>query len=98
MCISLAGQFALEDILPANIDLIQARAARYVCCRCRVDDGLFLVADPKVILAAFGDMMRVPGRNKDDCVRGGDSIRLRSPFASSFLPLSCPLPSTYYMI
>jgi len=57
-------RFGLKDVLPENIDLIHGPG----CPVCvlpmgRIDDGLSIAADPKVIFAAFGDMMRVPGAN-----------------------------------
>ncbi|WP_337868032.1 hydrogenase formation protein HypD [Meiothermus sp.] len=56
-------RFGLQDLLPENIELIHGPG----CPVCvlpmgRVDDGLQLAQDPNVILTAFGDMMRVPGR------------------------------------
>jgi hydrogenase expression/formation protein HypD len=55
-------RFGLKDLLPPNIELIHGPG----CPVCvlpmgRIDDGLNLAADPKVMFAAFGDMMRVPG-------------------------------------
>ncbi len=52
----------LRDLLPDNIELVHGPG----CPVCvlpmgRVDDGLSIAEDPNVILAAFGDMMRVPG-------------------------------------
>lgn len=56
-------RFGLKELLPENIELIHGPG----CPVCvlpmgRVDDGLTLAEQPDVILAAFGDMMRVPGR------------------------------------
>ena len=76
-------RFALEDILPDNIDLIHGPG----CPVCvlpmgRVDDGLSLAADPNLILTAFGDMMRVPGRNGSPLehkARGADIRMVYSP-------------------
>ena len=55
-------RFGLKDILPENIELIHGPG----CPVCvlpmgRIDDGLAIAQQPDVILAAFGDMMRVPG-------------------------------------
>jgi len=55
-------RFGLMDLLPANIELVHGPG----CPVCvlpmgRIDDGLSIAEDPKVIFAAFGDMMRVPG-------------------------------------
>jgi len=55
-------RFALEDLLPPNVELIHGPG----CPVCvlpmgRVDAGLSLAIDHGVILATFGDVMRVPG-------------------------------------
>jgi hydrogenase expression/formation protein HypD len=55
-------RFGLQDLLPANIEMIHGPG----CPVCvlpmgRIDDGLAIAQQPDVILAAFGDMMRVPG-------------------------------------
>ena len=55
-------RFGLKDLLPANIELVHGPG----CPVCvlpmgRIDDGLSMAQDPKVIFTAFGDMMRVPG-------------------------------------
>jgi len=52
----------LEHLLPESIELIHGPG----CPVCvipmgRVDDALWLARQPQVILATFGDMMRVPG-------------------------------------
>ncbi len=52
----------LADMLPPNIELVHGPG----CPVCvlpmgRVDDGLSIAAQKDVILACFGDMMRVPG-------------------------------------
>lgn len=56
-------RFGLKDLLPPNIELVHGPG----CPVCvlpmgRIDDGLALAKDPDVIFTAFGDMMRVPGR------------------------------------
>ena len=55
-------RFGLSDLLPANIELVHGPG----CPVCvlpmgRIDDGLSMGEDAKVIFTAFGDMMRVPG-------------------------------------
>ena len=55
-------RFGLKDLLPPNIELVHGPG----CPVCvlpmgRIDDGLAMAEDPRVILTAFGDMMRVPG-------------------------------------
>ncbi len=57
-------RFGLKDLLPPNIELVHGPG----CPVCvlpmgRIDDGLSLAKDPNVIFTAFGDMMRVPGRD-----------------------------------
>ncbi len=56
-------RFGLQDLLPENLELVHGPG----CPVCvlpmgRVDDGLKLAQDSRVILTAFGDMMRVPGQ------------------------------------
>ena len=56
-------RFGLKDLLPANIELVHGPG----CPVCvlpmgRIDDGLALAKQPEVIFTAFGDMMRVPGK------------------------------------
>jgi hydrogenase expression/formation protein HypD len=56
-------RFGLKDLLPSNIELIHGPG----CPVCvlpmgRIDDGLSIARDPNVMFTAFGDMMRVPGR------------------------------------
>ncbi|MEO8193205.1 MAG: hydrogenase formation protein HypD [Gemmatimonadales bacterium] len=76
-------RFALGDLLPGNIELVHGPG----CPVCvlpmgRVDDGLSLTTDPKVILTAFGDMMRVPGKSGSPLehkARGADIRMVYSP-------------------
>ncbi|MDQ6930177.1 MAG: hydrogenase formation protein HypD [Candidatus Eremiobacteraeota bacterium] len=73
----------LADILPANIELVHGPG----CPVCvlpmgRVDDGLSIAAQPNVILACFGDMMRVPGTKGTPLelkARGADIRMVYSP-------------------
>lgn len=55
-------RYGLEHLLPANVELVHGPG----CPVCvipmgRVDDALWLANQPGVLLATFGDMMRVPG-------------------------------------
>lgn len=76
-------RFGLQDLLPPNIELVHGPG----CPVCvlpmgRVDDGLRLAQDPKVILTAFGDMMRVPGQMGtplEMSARGADIRMVYSP-------------------
>jgi len=72
-------RFALEDLLPRNVELIHGPG----CPVCvlpmgRVDDGLSLTGDPSVIFTTFGDVMRVPGRHGSPLERqaGGADVRM----------------------
>ena len=72
-------RFGLKDVLPANIELIHGPG----CPVCvlpmgRIDDGLALGRDPRVIFAAFGDMMRVPGAHGSPLEHkaGGMDVRI----------------------
>jgi hydrogenase expression/formation protein HypD len=57
-------RFGLEQLLPSSLEFIHGPG----CPVCilpmdRVDEGLKLAAQKNVILAAYGDMMRVPGHS-----------------------------------
>ena len=76
-------RFGLSDLLPPNIELIHGPG----CPVCvlpmgRIDDGLAIAAEPGVIFAAFGDMMRVPGTHGSPLehkARGADIRIVYSP-------------------
>jgi hydrogenase expression/formation protein HypD len=76
-------RFGLEGLLPKGIDFIHGPG----CPVCvlpmgRVDEGLAIAADPRVILTAFGDMMRVPGKHGsalEHKARGADVRMIYSP-------------------
>jgi hydrogenase expression/formation protein HypD len=76
-------RFGLEQMLPPGIELIHGPG----CPVCvlpmgRVDDGLAIARDPKVILTAYGDMMRVPGEHGSPLemkARGADIRMVYSP-------------------
>ena len=76
-------RFALEDLLPANVELIHGPG----CPVCvlpmgRLDAALALARDHGVILASFGDVMRVPGRQGSPLqhmARGVDVRMVYSP-------------------
>src|SRR5215831_1499787 len=76
-------RFGLKDLLPQNIELVHGPG----CPVCvlpmgRIDDALALTGDPKVIFAAFGDMMRVPGAQGSPLAwkaRGADIRIVYSP-------------------
>jgi hydrogenase expression/formation protein HypD len=76
-------RFGLDDLLPPNVELIHGPG----CPVCvlpmgRVDAGVALATDHGVILTAFGDVMRVPGRNGtplQHIARGSDIRIVYSP-------------------
>ncbi|ABA24201.1 Hydrogenase formation HypD protein [Trichormus variabilis ATCC 29413] len=55
-------KYGIEEILPANIELIHGPGCP-VCVmpKGRLDDAIAIAQNPNVILATFGDTMRVPG-------------------------------------
>ncbi|MUG92360.1 hydrogenase formation protein HypD [Scytonema sp. UIC 10036] len=55
-------KYGIEDILPKNIELIHGPGCP-VCVmpKGRLDDAIAISQNPNVILATFGDTMRVPG-------------------------------------
>ncbi len=75
-------RFALEDLLPPNIDLIHGPG----CPVCvlpagRVDDGLALAAEHDVIFTTFGDVMRVPGRQGSPLERKAAGLDVRMVYS-----------------
>src|ERR1700676_2702665 len=76
-------RFGLKDVLPENIDLIRGPGCPVgVLPMGRIDDGLSIAAQPDVIFAAFGDMMRVPGAHGSPLehkARGADVRIVYSP-------------------
>lgn len=92
-------RFGLKDVLPPNIELIHGPG----CPVCvlpmgRVDDGLSIAANPNVIFAAFGDMMRVPGTHGSPLehkARGADARIVYSP--SDALKLAKRNPGKHVM-
>src|ERR671938_1289770 len=55
-------KYGVDDLLPANVELVHGPG----CPVCvipmgRIDDGIAIARRENVILACFGDMMRVPG-------------------------------------
>jgi hydrogenase expression/formation protein HypD len=77
-------RFGLKDVLPPNIELIHGPG----CPVCvlpmgRIDDGLNLAKDPKVIFAAFGDMMRVPGAHGSPLEHKANGMDVRIVYSPS---------------
>ncbi|MDO4761565.1 MAG: hydrogenase formation protein HypD [Corynebacterium sp.] len=79
-------RYGLENLLPDAIDFVHGPG----CPVCvipmgRVDDALWLAAQPDVIVTTFGDMMRVPGTTGsllDARARGADVRFVYSPLDS----------------
>jgi len=79
-------RFGLHALIPSNVELIHGPG----CPVCvlpmgRIDEGLRIAEDPKVILTAFGDMMRVPGQTGSPLVlkaKGRDIRMVYSPLDS----------------
>src|SRR5246127_2107285 len=76
----------IEDYLPANVVLVHGPG----CPVCvipmgRVDDAIHIAEQPDVIMASFGDMMRVPGGKGsffDSKAKGADIRMVYSPLDS----------------
>lgn len=77
-------RFGLKDLLPPNIELIHGPG----CPVCvlpmgRVDDGLAIAEQPGVTIAAFGDMMRVPGTRGSPLARVAQGMDVRIVYSPS---------------
>ena len=76
-------KFGLNQILPSNIEFIHGPGCP-VCVtpKERIDHAVFLASQKDVIVATFGDMMRVPG-SKSSLIKersqGGDVRMIYSP-------------------
>jgi hydrogenase expression/formation protein HypD len=76
-------KYGVDDLLPANVELVHGPG----CPVCvipmgRVDDGIAIAHDPRVILTCFGDMLRVPGSDGtllDAKAQGADVRMVYSP-------------------
>jgi hydrogenase expression/formation protein HypD len=87
-------RFGLKDLLPPNIELIHGPG----CPVCvlpmgRIDDGLALADQPNFVFTAFGDMMRVPGRDGSPLehkARGKDVRVVYSPTDALKLAVNNP--------
>ncbi|AEJ40449.1 hydrogenase expression/formation protein HypD [Sulfobacillus acidophilus TPY] len=87
-------RFGLNDLLPPNIELVHGPG----CPVCvlpmgRIDDGMAIADDPRVIMTAFGDMMRVPGRRGSALemkARGMDVRMVYSPLDALKLAMQNP--------
>jgi len=71
-------RFGLEQLLPPNVELIHGPG----CPVCvlpmgRIDDGLRLAVEHGAIFTAFGDVMRVPGRNGSPLAQQARGVDVR---------------------
>src|SRR4029079_3543716 len=69
----------LEDYLPPSVTLVHGPGCPFcVIPRGRVDDAIHIARQPDVVMASFGDMMRVPGSNGAffDANAAGTDIRM----------------------
>ncbi len=77
-------RYGLEHLLPVGVDLLHGPGCP-VCVipRGRLDDALWLAEQPGVLLATYGDLMRVPGSGRrsllDARARGADVRFVYSP-------------------
>jgi hydrogenase expression/formation protein HypD len=77
-------RFGLKDLLPSNIELVHGPG----CPVCvlpmgRIDDGLSIAKAPNIIFTAFGDMMRVPGRDGSPLERKARGMDVRIVYSPS---------------
>lgn len=92
-------RFGLKDLLPPNIELIHGPG----CPVCvlpmgRIDDGLKIAEDPKVIFAAFGDVMRVPGTQGSPLERKARGMDVRIVYSpADALKLAKANPTKHVM-
>jgi hydrogenase expression/formation protein HypD len=92
-------RFGLKDLLPENLELVHGPG----CPVCvlpmgRIDDGLAIAQDPKVIFAAFGDMMRVPGAHGSPLQHKARGVDIRIVYSpSDALKLAEANPSRHVM-
>jgi hydrogenase expression/formation protein HypD len=76
-------KYGIDDLLPSNVELVHGPG----CPVCvipmgRVDDGIALAHEPRVIFTCFGDMVRVPGSTQtllDAKAQGADVRIVYSP-------------------
>ena len=76
-------KYGLDDLLPDNVELVHGPGCP-VCVMPmgRVDDGIAIAKDERVIFTCFGDMMRIPGSEQtltDAKAEGADVRMVYSP-------------------
>jgi hydrogenase expression/formation protein HypD len=92
-------RFGLKDLLPSNIELIHGPG----CPVCvlpmgRIDDGLSIAEQAGVTIAAFGDMMRVPGTRGSMLARSAQGMDVRVVYSpSDALALARSRPDRHVM-
>jgi hydrogenase expression/formation protein HypD len=87
-------RFGLQNLLPENIELVHGPG----CPVCilpmgRMDDGLSIARQPDVIFTAFGDVMRVPGKQGTPLelkARGADIRMVYSPLDALKIAIDHP--------
>ena len=87
-------KYGIEHLLPANVQLVHGPG----CPVCvipmgRVDDAIAVAEQPGVVLACFGDMLRVPGGRGDLLAaraRGADVRMVYSPLDALRLARQLP--------
>lgn len=87
-------RFGLQNLLPENIELVHGPG----CPVCvlpmgRIDDGLTIAQQPDVIFTAFGDVMRVPGRQGTPLelkAKGADIRMVYSPLDALKIAIDHP--------
>lgn len=76
-------KYGLDDLLPENVELVHGPGCP-VCVMPmgRVDDGIAIAREERVIFTCFGDMMRIPGSTQtltDAKAEGADVRMVYSP-------------------
>lgn len=88
------ARYRLEEMLPPEIKLLHGPGCPVCVTPARlIDEALELAARPDVILASFGDMMRVPGTHTDMLqakAHGADIRLLYSPLDAMELAATHP--------
>jgi hydrogenase expression/formation protein HypD len=87
-------RFGMQHLLPKNIELVHGPG----CPVCvlpmgRMDDGLSIAQHPNVIFTAFGDVMRVPGKQGTPLelkARGADIRMVYSPLDALKIAMDHP--------
>lgn len=73
-------RYGIQDLLPSNVKMIHGPGCP-VCVLpiARVDQAIWLAAQPGVILCSYADMLRVPGTQQDSLIKAkarGADVRM----------------------